>query len=415
VLNFCFDDRRLTIRNSLLLLAGLMLLFTASVPAAAQGEWQLYGGTSFLWARTTPQNQNGLSTINEWGWQTDITQYPWHWFGATMEASGFYGRPNIYDPSNNKTYSDLLNTKAYTLMFGPSFAYRRSKAVQPFGHVLFGGINSQYALTSKGAAYFNGTTDNHGEWIFGWGLGGGADIRINEMVGVRGQVDWIPSTFYNFNSDRQSNIRLSVGLVFRFGGGAGKSSDLQSPSPASSENASLKMPKSTTPATEHLLAEQHASTAGTANSRREASEGANSYDMVANSSFVNNAAPVPSNTKSPARSEATTIATQHNVEATNALQPGGAAGPGAPAPAPAPVTAPVAMVEFWSNPSGADVEVDGQYVGSTYSTIAIAPGEHTITVRKENYGTWQRAIHITAGNVRVAAYLEQVKAIVTFQ
>ena len=72
------------------------------------------------------------------------------------------------------------------------------------------------------------------------------------------------------------------------------------------------------------------------------------------------------------------------------------------------------MVEFWSRPSGADVEVDGEYVGSTYSTIALSPGEHTITIRKQDFSTWQRTIRVTAGNVRVAAYLEQVRATVNF-
>src|SRR5437764_1294901 len=63
--------------------AGLLLLFAtlgSAVPAAAQSgsEWQLYGGTSFLWAKTSPYaGQLNLSTLHEFGWQTDISQYPW--------------------------------------------------------------------------------------------------------------------------------------------------------------------------------------------------------------------------------------------------------------------------------------------------------------------------------------------------
>jgi hypothetical protein len=73
------------------------------------------------------------------------------------------------------------------------------------------------------------------------------------------------------------------------------------------------------------------------------------------------------------------------------------------------------MVEFWSRPTGADVEVDGQYVGSTASTIPLTPGEHTIAIRMKDFAPWQKTISVTAGNVRVAAYLEQVRATVTFR
>ncbi len=67
-----------------------------------------------------------------------------------------------------------------------------------------------------------------------------------------------------------------------------------------------------------------------------------------------------------------------------------------------------AAVEFWSNPVGADIEVDGKYMGSTPSTITVQAGEHTITMRKQDFRTWQKTINVTSGNVRVAAYMDQV-------
>ena len=67
-----------------------------------------------------------------------------------------------------------------------------------------------------------------------------------------------------------------------------------------------------------------------------------------------------------------------------------------------------ATVEFWSSPAGADVEVDGKYIGSTPSTITLQAGEHTITMRKQDFGTWQKTIKVTSGNLRVAAYMQQV-------
>ena len=67
-----------------------------------------------------------------------------------------------------------------------------------------------------------------------------------------------------------------------------------------------------------------------------------------------------------------------------------------------------ATVEFWSSPAGADIEVDGKHMGSTPSTVTVQAGEHTITMRKQDFGTWQKTIKVTSGNLRVAAYMQQV-------
>ncbi len=68
---------------------------------------------------------------------------------------------------------------------------------------------------------------------------------------------------------------------------------------------------------------------------------------------------------------------------------------------------PVATLEFWSSPTGADVYLDGRLVGKTPSSFTIAPGEHTITMRKTNFGTWQRKLQIAEGKRRISGYLEQ--------
>jgi len=66
-----------------------------------------------------------------------------------------------------------------------------------------------------------------------------------------------------------------------------------------------------------------------------------------------------------------------------------------------------ATVEFCSQPTEAKVEVDGQYVISTFSKIAIPQGEHTITIRKRGFAPWQGTIRFASENVRVEAYMEQ--------
>lgn len=51
-----------------------------------------------------------------------------------------------------------------------------------------------------------------------------------------------------------------------------------------------------------------------------------------------------------------------------------------------------------STPQGADIEIDGQFVGSTPSTITIMSGDYRITVRKNGYAVWERGIAVAAGS-----------------
>lgn len=56
---------------------------------------------------------------------------------------------------------------------------------------------------------------------------------------------------------------------------------------------------------------------------------------------------------------------------------------------------------------GAEIEVDGAYVGSAPSTRRLAPGPHTVTVR-DGAAVWERTINIQPGDsLRVRAKLSQ--------
>jgi hypothetical protein len=50
-----------------------------------------------------------------------------------------------------------------------------------------------------------------------------------------------------------------------------------------------------------------------------------------------------------------------------------------------------------STPAGADINVDGKYMGSTPSTIQLAPGDHQISIEKEAMTPWERTMTVTAG------------------
>ncbi|MGA2903996.1 MAG: PEGA domain-containing protein [Candidatus Korobacteraceae bacterium] len=68
---------------------------------------------------------------------------------------------------------------------------------------------------------------------------------------------------------------------------------------------------------------------------------------------------------------------------------------------------PKAVLDIWSNPPGADISLDGAYIGKTLFSVVVPPGEHMIALHKPNFGTWQRTMQVNAGEHRVGTYLEQ--------
>src|SRR5580693_142379 len=50
-----------------------------------------------------------------------------------------------------------------------------------------------------------------------------------------------------------------------------------------------------------------------------------------------------------------------------------------------------------STPPGCDINVDGKWMGSTPSTIRLAPGDHNISIEKDEMRAWQRTMTVTAG------------------
>jgi hypothetical protein len=74
---------------------------------------------------------------------------------------------------------------------------------------------------------------------------------------------------------------------------------------------------------------------------------------------------------------------------------------------PNPVSA-AAKLYLESNPPGADIEVDGNFVGNTPSDVQVADGEHTVSVKKAGFKDWQRKLKVSSGSsVHLSAELEK--------
>lgn len=63
------------------------------------------------------------------------------------------------------------------------------------------------------------------------------------------------------------------------------------------------------------------------------------------------------------------------------------------------------VVDISSTPPGADIEVDGKFVGNTPSTVSLGAGDHDVSVKKSGFQTWNRKISVSSGHVNIAAEL----------
>jgi len=88
---------------------------------------------------------------------------------------------------------------------------------------------------------------------------------------------------------------------------------------------------------------------------------------------------------------------------TAASQPGAAASPTAGSTSPT-----SGKLQLESNPTGADIEIDGSFIGNTPSDVQVAEGDHTVTVKKTGYKDWERKLKVSAGSsVHLDAELEK--------
>jgi hypothetical protein len=81
-----------------------------------------------------------------------------------------------------------------------------------------------------------------------------------------------------------------------------------------------------------------------------------------------------------------------------------------PKPAPGDVASPAAAtaasLTIESSQPGADIEIDGNFVGSTPSTVSIPAGQHKITVKKKGYAEWVRTMNVSGSAVHLSADLD---------
>jgi PEGA domain-containing protein len=66
-----------------------------------------------------------------------------------------------------------------------------------------------------------------------------------------------------------------------------------------------------------------------------------------------------------------------------------------------------ASLSITSVPDGADIEIDGAFMGNAPSSLQLRPGDHKVVVSKKGYKPWERTLKVTGGEVSIRAELEK--------
>jgi len=197
-------------------------LFEAPVPVSGGLRYgppkiELFLGYSYLRAVPSISADNRLAWLN--GGSASIAFNFNRYLGIVGDFGGFNDTEIRLFGTNPSSAPDSSGT-AYTYLFGPRLSFRNNGRITPFAQALFGGIHaSEVKLSDCTSA----CTLLPSEDTFALTAGGGVDVRVRRHFAIRViQAEYLMTRFENRttgDSARQNDIRLSSGIVFRFGGG----------------------------------------------------------------------------------------------------------------------------------------------------------------------------------------------------
>lgn len=185
----------------------LLMVLTAagcavSAPARAQQavglvpQFEVAGEYSYI--RANADNSNGGFNLNG---------------GSASFAYNFSDRLSAVGEFSVARFSGLpatVTSTMYTYVFGPRVVLRKSGKWAPFAQALLG------------AGRLNASSGNvsAGENAFAMEIGGGLDLRLHSRWAVRLiEANYLLTNFASASgaSATQNNVRVSGGVVFRFG------------------------------------------------------------------------------------------------------------------------------------------------------------------------------------------------------
>ena len=196
--------------------------------AGAQGDStpkvELFVGYSY-WRSVPDSTGNRIDGMN--GGSTSLAYNFNRHVGLVADFAGFgvdsleFSRPGAgFSPSRNVD----ANGTVFTVMFGPRVSFRDHGKFTPFLQILGGVAHADDVVVSGCGVPISACVPLPKETVFTMTAGGGVDYRLNHRLALRlFQAEFLLTRFRDPTSFTsadgwQSNVRLSTGLVFRFGG-----------------------------------------------------------------------------------------------------------------------------------------------------------------------------------------------------
>lgn len=178
-------------------------------------EW--FMGYSYL--RAVPELANGNRMVYLNGGSTSVAFNLNRYFGIVGDFGGFNDTRVLLTGAGPSVDAQTQGT-AFTYLAGPRLSSRKYDRVTPFVQVLAGGIHASEISVSgcPGTCTLLPSAN-----AFALTAGGGLDVRIHHHIALRLiQAEYLMTRFDDLStgsSASQNDIRISTGLVFRFGGG----------------------------------------------------------------------------------------------------------------------------------------------------------------------------------------------------
>lgn len=181
-------------------------------------RFELFLGYSYLRAVPTLAEGNRLDWLN--GGSTSMAFNINRYLGIVGDFGGFSDTRLLLSGANPSVVADSSGT-VYNYLFGPRLSLRNHERFTPFAQVLFGGMHASAVTISSNCAGA-GCTPLPAENKFAMTAGGGLDIKVRRHLAIRIiQAEYLMTRFNDLttgNSASQNDMRLSSGIVFRFGG-----------------------------------------------------------------------------------------------------------------------------------------------------------------------------------------------------
>ena len=173
----------------MLVLISFVLLGSTAVAQSEDSGFEVFAGYSHV---------NSNVGLNGWNFAGTYRPESAAWLGLVGDISGTYGSDVVLGRE--------LDSDMYAAMFGPRIHINiNNDSLLPFGEFLAG--------FARNKAWLAGVSESDTAWV--WSLGGGIDYALSDRWSARAKAGFLRTHFFG---DTENKPRVSLGLVYRFGG-----------------------------------------------------------------------------------------------------------------------------------------------------------------------------------------------------